>query len=1055
MYNNSKILRYWRAVEIFCPQSIPKLQPEHRDRPTNHFATSDSVASWSEKHKIAKRKIGATHVWKHEVYAGVYELRTLRDFLQTRLGADPESFDSRLDGQSALFSLTVTHDGRPLFESTVLSTCAWAWGRTIAPGPGAPDWLDGFDKFREMFTRQMREMFALLEDDEEGHELRQDEIDVGRPISLADIAALTSWVIEALCLGLPEVAGQTRVLSRVVSEKFGHEADGADFLNSFFLDDLAKVAGEAESDNVGIALRTYLKPDKELDESSRQDVRERLGLPFYTLAPSKFPRGRWPAKGHYPLVYGQQFAINRMTAELGTASGLFGVNGPPGTGKTTMLRDLIASVVVRRAEVLESLAKPSDAFRTISKMKSAQKSHTIAVWAENLTGFEIVVASANNGAVGNVTQEIPGIDAVDPSWLANGFDYLTELASRTLGKPAWGMLAARLGNMGNRAEFIKNFWRDEKTRGDGSADSAQVRQTGFETWLRKQQDVSSDWDAAKDRFRRASTNEDTLRRQRQQWFEALREMPEQVERESALKREVDARKDAERRAMSAADHASDLFDNARTEYTVATSRKAQHFSTRPSILRTLVTLGRARRHWSTEHGLLAADVAFAKSKMHAAEQTRNLAEEVVKSASTLRSGVEGRLKTVTERLRIVREMLSDARRILGQCFPNIGTWQRDELAREKSSPWADPAWDKARVELFLAALALHKAFVVSQARTIRENLAGVIDILGGAVPPDAPRDAVLAAWRTLFFVVPVVSTTFASFDRLFSHLSREDIGWLLIDEAGQAVPQSAVGAIWRARRAVVVGDPLQLEPVLTIPFTTQQALRKRFDVAETWLPGRLSAQKLVDRASRVGTKLLDHERKPIWISAPLRVHRRCDRQMFDVSNKIAYNGSFDTISKTDLPLPPSAWIHVGGRDSAGNWIPLEGRVVLSILHDIAPFTKDKIYVISPFRDVVNGLEALLKRNSVGDVEVGTIHTVQGKESEVVVLVLGSDPRRPGARRWAAEKPNLLNVAVSRARRRLYIVGNSELWSSQKFFDECMSIINVQSGWVPPVELYLQ
>ncbi len=92
----------------------------------------------------------------------------------------------------------------------------------------------------------------------------------------------------------------------------------------------------------------------------------------------------------------------------------------------------------------------------------------------------------------------------------------------------------------------------------------------------------------------------------------------------------------------------------------------------------------------------------------------------------------------------------------------------------------------------------------------------------------------------------------------------------------------------------------------------------------------------------------------------------------------------------------------------------------------------KIRVISPFREVAERSEQacleLLPRKSVG-----TVHTMQGKEADIVFLVLGSSPQRPGARGWAAEKPNLLNVAVSRAKRRLYVIGNRELWSEQRYF----------------------
>jgi hypothetical protein len=57
--------------------------------------------------------------------------------------------------------------------------------------------------------------------------------------------------------------------------------------------------------------------------------------------------------------------------------------------------------------------------------------------------------------------------------------------------------------------------------------------------------------------------------------------------------------------------------------------------------------------------------------------------------------------------------------------------------------------------------------------------------------------------------------------------------------------------------------------------------------------------------------------------------------------------------------------------------------------------------------------------------VGTVHTFQGKENESVIFVLGG--RSAGARGWAASSPNIINVAITRAKRRLYVVGNKKAW----------------------------
>ena len=107
-----------------------------------------------------------------------------------------------------------------------------------------------------------------------------------------------------------------------------------------------------------------------------------------------------------------------------------------------------------------------------------------------------------------------------------------------------------------------------------------------------------------------------------------------------------------------------------------------------------------------------------------------------------------------------------------------------------------------------------------------------MDVVTGGAPATLGEPARRAVWQSLFLVVPVVSTTFASLDRVFAGVGRGALGRLFIDEAGQATPQMAVGAMWRAQHTAVVGDPLQLEPVVSLPWTAQQALRRDYGVAE-------------------------------------------------------------------------------------------------------------------------------------------------------------------------------------------------------------------------------
>ncbi|MGW7046922.1 hypothetical protein ACWGDT_30380 [Streptomyces avermitilis] len=78
--------------------------------------------------------------------------------------------------------------------------------------------------------------------------------------------------------------------------------------------------------------------------------------------------------------------------------------------------------------------------------------------------------------------------------------------------------------------------------------------------------------------------------------------------------------------------------------------------------------------------------------------------------------------------------------------------------------------------------------------------------------------------------------------------------------------------------------------MVTLPWTGQRRLASHFSVDRQWTPAAASVQTLADRVNPYGTWLRDEDGEHVWLGSPLRVHRRCDRLMFDISNKIACDG---------------------------------------------------------------------------------------------------------------------------------------------------------------------
>ena len=160
--------------------------------------------------------------------------------------------------------------------------------------------------------------------------------------------------------------------------------------------------------------------------------------------------------------------------------GLLGINGPPGTGKTTLLRDIVAGVVAERAAAMCAYDDPETAFaHSGEKLRSGNAWIHLYKLSHTLKGHEMVVASSNNKAVENVSGELPGINAISEE--LPKLRYFKTSSDAVHGCDTWGAIAAVLGNAQNRVRFKQAFWWDDDhglnnylRAASGSAASIQV-----------------------------------------------------------------------------------------------------------------------------------------------------------------------------------------------------------------------------------------------------------------------------------------------------------------------------------------------------------------------------------------------------------------------------------------------------------------------------------------------------------------------------------------------------------------------------------------------------
>jgi len=1017
------ILQFWRDVEIF---NLPDFDKDAT--PLNN----EELLPWEQIVKQPKKN----YKWRYTLIFGKIEKKIILDHLNTLLKSETISdWEEPIQGFTCLSALILDEQGRPQQDSYV--TASYTFGIKTLENKGN---LSSISLDLEKARLEFLERYNIPEIS------INNDIDIDIDVK-GDIIHWNHLNREINYLEKLSLWRKDEIKVYVLIEEVPKDSEpNSSFLNSFYLDDLNYLSNAKEK-KLSISLQQYLMLQP--SEGERKDLIQNKEMFFETFNPNQITSGRWPSKIDYGLYTAQVGAVNTIFSNLRNDDGLQGINGPPGTGKTTLLLDVIAEIIVERAKEISKLG--CDKLFEKGSKKIEKESFTFYTY--NLApsirrNFGIVVASNNNAAVENISKELPLKSKIEVSTFPQA-DYFSQCATTLINDESWGVLAAALGNSKNRSIFRKAFWKPEKDKDKGSI--------GFHDLLYEvYKDSTTDkthlhyesFELQNKNFKSLLKNFEEFKKIASSFHQKLPTFFENEKKLTLLKTEVKLIEkkllllskqkkivtEKENEIKKDADRVLALLH-------LQTQRKPSFFFFQ-KLFKT-----KGFRQWNVEAERIINNLNSINTEL---EEIKNQLNKNYEETLILQS-TESKCKNTISQLdaffieyQKLKNKLTEKYEIVPENIFDSSFYEKDLSSVHLLNPYHSPKIAKLRSDIFIAALRLHEDAILANAKNIKNNLNAYFEMTAGWVKVDEAIAQNL--WDTFFLCVPVVSTTLASASRLFPNTTPQQIGWLLVDEAGQATPQSAAGLIHRSKRCVIVGDPLQVEPVVTMPEKLVTKMRNEHSVSVDWSPYRTSVQQLADRVSLSGTYMdVGDTDEKIWTGFPLRAHRRCDDPMFSIANKIAYSDQMVKAigtNSTEKLIGASSWFDVSVGATLINKHVIKEEIELldlkiSELRNIG--YEGEIYVISPFKSIATYCKESFRTQP--KISCGTIHTFQGKEAGIVFLILGSDPKSSGARNWASQKPNMLNVAITRAKKRLYVIGNKKLWSSCNYFNTMAKILN--------------
>jgi very-short-patch-repair endonuclease len=257
---------------------------------------------------------------------------------------------------------------------------------------------------------------------------------------------------------------------------------------------------------------------------------------------------------------------------------------------------------------------------------------------------------------------------------------------------------------------------------------------------------------------------------------------------------------------------------------------------------------------------------------------------------------------------------------------------------------------------------------------------------------------------------------------------------VIIDEASQCDIASVLPLLFRAKRAVIIGDDKQLTHITSINEMQDTHLLEKYDLQDKFMSWSYSATSLYQLATSLSN---------IESIVTLRDHHRSHADIIGYSNKHFYEGGLRVATKYEnlkpIPNEPAVrWIDVKGKcirpETGSSYNDREAEeVVKELARLVATGYKGSIGVVTPFHaqavrimDKLRLKQDLADRLTVRNFLCDTVHKFQGDERDVMIFSsVVSDGITEGAVSFLDRTGKLFNVAITRARAALILVGDKQ------------------------------